>query len=125
MNVVPKKQLGQHFLVDENILGVIERLASLSPDDVVLEIGPGRGVLTRFLAARVAHVHAVELDASLEPYLRDIATNIELHFGDALQLDLAAIAPDATKLVRTCRTTSRRRSSSRASTACRTSSVGA
>ncbi len=44
--VVPKKALGQHFLVDENILGVIGRLAELEPDDVVLEIGPGLGVLT-------------------------------------------------------------------------------
>jgi 16S rRNA (adenine1518-N6/adenine1519-N6)-dimethyltransferase len=95
----PKKSLGQHFLVDENILGVIGRLAELEPEDVVLEIGPGVGVLTRYLAERVARVQAVELDASLEPYLRDIAANIELHFGDALQLDLAAIAPDATKFV--------------------------
>jgi hypothetical protein len=43
VNVAPKKELGQHFLVDENILGVIGRLAELEPDDVVLEIGPGLG----------------------------------------------------------------------------------
>jgi 16S rRNA (adenine1518-N6/adenine1519-N6)-dimethyltransferase len=94
-----KKSLGQHFLVDENILGVIGRLAELGPQDVVLEIGPGVGVLTGFLAERVARVHAVELDASLEPYLRDIGSNVALQFGDALQLDLAALAPDATKFV--------------------------
>nr|MBA2461862.1 ribosomal RNA small subunit methyltransferase A [Actinomycetota bacterium] len=46
--VVPKKELGQHFLVDENILGVIGRFAELDPSDVVLEIGPGLGVLTRY-----------------------------------------------------------------------------
>jgi 16S rRNA (adenine1518-N6/adenine1519-N6)-dimethyltransferase len=96
MNVAPKKQLGQHFLVDENILGVIGRLAELQPDDVVLEIGPGLGVLTRYLAQRVAHVHAVELDASLEPHLRDVGGNVSLRFGDALRLDLRT---DATKLV--------------------------
>ena len=96
---LPKKSLGQHFLVDENILGVIGRLAELAPDDVVLEIGPGLGVLTRFLAERVARVHAVEVDASLEPYLHDAGANVDLHVGDALQLDLAALAPDATKLV--------------------------
>ena len=67
--VVPKKRLGQHFLADENILGVIGRLAELAADDVVLEVGPGLGVLTRYLADRVAHVHAVELDRSLEPHL--------------------------------------------------------
>ena len=99
MNVAPKKELGQHFLVDENILGVIGRLAALEPTDAVLEIGPGLGVLTRFLAARVAHVHAVELDASLAPYLADAGDNVTLHLGDAVRLDLAALAPDATKLV--------------------------
>jgi 16S rRNA (adenine1518-N6/adenine1519-N6)-dimethyltransferase len=93
----PKKELGQHFLVDENILGVIGRLAELAPEDVVLEIGPGLGVLTRYLAERVARVHAVELDRSLEPHLRDLP--VELHFGDALRLDLRALAPDASKLV--------------------------
>jgi 16S rRNA (adenine1518-N6/adenine1519-N6)-dimethyltransferase len=93
-----KKELGQHFLVDENILRVIERLAELSSDDVVLEIGPGRGILTRFLAPRVAHVHAVEIDRSLE---RDLPTddNVELHWGDALALDLAALEPKPRKLV--------------------------
>jgi 16S rRNA (adenine1518-N6/adenine1519-N6)-dimethyltransferase len=95
----PKKSLGQHFLVDENILGVIGRLAELEPADVVLEVGPGVGMLTRFLSERVARVHAVEFDTSLEPYLREIGANVELHFGDAVQLDLAALAPDATKFV--------------------------
>ena len=57
--VSPKKALGQHFLVDRNVLGVIERLAALEPDDVVLEIGPGLGVLTKFLADRVRFVHAI------------------------------------------------------------------
>jgi 16S rRNA (adenine1518-N6/adenine1519-N6)-dimethyltransferase len=96
LSVSPKKQYGQHFLVDENILGVIGRLAQLAPEDVVLEIGPGLGVLTRYLAQRVARVVAVEVDTSLEPHLRDVGTNVELRFGDALQLDLAS---DATKLV--------------------------
>jgi 16S rRNA (adenine1518-N6/adenine1519-N6)-dimethyltransferase len=96
VKVAPKKQLGQHFLVDENILRVIGRLSELDPADVVLEIGPGLGVLTRYLAERVAHVHAVELDRSLEPYLRDIGDNVSLQFGDALQVDLSG---DATKLV--------------------------
>jgi 16S rRNA (adenine1518-N6/adenine1519-N6)-dimethyltransferase len=97
-----KKELGQHFLVDENLLGVIGRLAELASDDVALEVGPGLGVLTGFLADRVGHVHAVELDRSLEPRLREelgARENVELHFGDALALDLAALDPPATKLV--------------------------
>ena len=92
---IPKKELGQHFLADENILGVIERLAELGPDDVALEIGPGLGVLTRRLADRVRHVHAVELDRSLAPRLADLEArdNVDLHWGDALRLDLAALRP--------------------------------
>jgi 16S rRNA (adenine1518-N6/adenine1519-N6)-dimethyltransferase len=100
--VRPKKRLGQHFLVDENILGVIGRLSELREDDVVLEIGPGLGVLTTYLADRVARVHSVELDRSLEPELRERLAgraNVELHFGDALELDLATAAPGARKLV--------------------------
>jgi 16S rRNA (adenine1518-N6/adenine1519-N6)-dimethyltransferase len=101
VSVRPKKRLGQHFLVDENILGVIERLAELDDDDVVLEVGPGLGVLTARLAERARHVHAVELDRSLAPHLAALAElpNVELHWGDALQLDLAALDPAATKLV--------------------------
>ena len=101
MTVRPKKQLGQHFLADENILTVIERLAELGPTDVVLEIGPGLGVLTRRLADRAGHVHAVELDRSLEPHLAELAArdNVDVHWGDALDLDLAAFDPAPTKLV--------------------------
>jgi 16S rRNA (adenine1518-N6/adenine1519-N6)-dimethyltransferase len=97
-----KQELGQHFLVDENILGVIGRLADLHADDVVLEIGPGLGVLTSYLADRVARVYAVEIDRSLEAPLTERVAgrpNVELQFGDALELDLAAVAPDAVKLV--------------------------
>ena len=101
MTVLPKKRLGQHFLADENILGVVDRLAELGPGDVVLEIGPGLGVLTRYLADRVGHVHAVELDRSLGPHLADVGArpNVDLHWGDALALDLAALEPAPTKLV--------------------------
>jgi 16S rRNA (adenine1518-N6/adenine1519-N6)-dimethyltransferase len=98
MTVRPKKELGQHFLVDENILGVIGRLAALEPDDVVLEIGPGLGVLTRFLAERVAFVHAVEIDRSLEAHLPRLP-NVKIELGDALALDLAGLEPPPRKLV--------------------------
>ena len=97
-----KKELGQHFLVDENILGVIGRLAELEPSDVVLEVGPGLGVLTAYLADRVTRVVSVELDRTLAERLDERLAgrpNVELHFGDALALDLAAVAPDARKLV--------------------------
>jgi 16S rRNA (adenine1518-N6/adenine1519-N6)-dimethyltransferase len=102
VTVRAKKELGQHFLVDENILGVIGRLAELDEGDVVLEVGPGLGVLTTYLADRVRQVYAVELDASLGPRLIERLAgrpNVELRFGDALRLDLAEAAPGATKLV--------------------------
>jgi 16S rRNA (adenine1518-N6/adenine1519-N6)-dimethyltransferase len=100
--VTPKKALGQHFLVDENILGVIGRLADLRRDDVVLEVGPGLGVLTRYLADRVHVVHAIELDRALEePLVRALEgrDNVRLVFGDALALELGALDPSPGKLV--------------------------
>jgi 16S rRNA (adenine1518-N6/adenine1519-N6)-dimethyltransferase len=101
VTVRAKKQLGQHFLADENILAVIERLAELAPEDVVLEIGAGLGVLTRRLADVAGHVHAVELDRSLEPHLSDLLgrDDVDVHWGDALALDLAGLRPAPTKLV--------------------------
>jgi 16S rRNA (adenine1518-N6/adenine1519-N6)-dimethyltransferase len=98
MTVRAKKALGQHFLVDDNILRVIGRLAELGSDDVILEIGPGTGALTRFLADRVAFVHAVEMDESLARQLPHLP-NVTVHVGDALALDLAALDPAPDKFV--------------------------
>jgi 16S rRNA (adenine1518-N6/adenine1519-N6)-dimethyltransferase len=98
----PKRDLGQNFLIDSNILGVIAREAQLGPDDVVLEIGGGLGVLSEYLAPRVAHVHVVELDRALEAALRDAIDpfeNVTLHFADAMKLDLRALQPAPTKVV--------------------------
>ncbi|MFP5363117.1 MAG: 16S rRNA (adenine(1518)-N(6)/adenine(1519)-N(6))-dimethyltransferase RsmA [Thermoleophilia bacterium] len=100
--VRPKRDLGQNFLIDSNILGVIEREARLEAGDVVLEIGGGLGVLSEYLAPRVAHVHVVELDRALEPALRDATEsfgNVTLHFADAMRLDLRALRPVPTKVV--------------------------
>jgi 16S rRNA (adenine1518-N6/adenine1519-N6)-dimethyltransferase len=98
VSVTPRKSLGQHFLVDDNILGVIERLAELDASDVVLEIGPGLGMLTRFLAERVAHVHAAEVDRRLAPHLAAIP-HTTVHWGDAVHLDPGMLDPPPTKLV--------------------------
>jgi 16S rRNA (adenine1518-N6/adenine1519-N6)-dimethyltransferase len=98
VSVSPKKSLGQHFLVDGNILRVIERLAELEPGDVVLEVGPGLGVLTRYLADRVAYVHAVEVDRRLAPKLEGIPRTT-VHWGDAMRLDVTRLDPPPHKLV--------------------------
>ena len=101
--VRPKRVLGQNFLIDSNILDVIARAAGLGPDDVVLEIGGGLGVLSEHLAERVAHVHVVEVDRSLEPALRDaldpFGGGATLHLADAMALDLRALTPAPTKVV--------------------------
>jgi 16S rRNA (adenine1518-N6/adenine1519-N6)-dimethyltransferase len=102
VTVEPKKRLGQHFLVDENIVAVIERLSGLDASDVVVEVGPGLGVLTRRLAERTAHVHAIELDRSLEPHLHDAVaghTNVTFIWDDALDVAIDELRPEPNKLV--------------------------
>ena len=98
----PDRDLGQNFLIDSNLLEVIGRLARLAPEDVVLEVGGGLGVLSEHLAERVAHVHVVELDRRLEAGLRDATDphpNVTLHFADAVRMDLHALEPPPGKVV--------------------------
>lgn len=100
--VRPNRELGQNFLVDDNILGVIGREAELDAGDVVLEVGGGLGVLSEYLAPRVAHLHVVEVDRSLEPPLREALEpfeNATLHLADAVTLDFAALDPVPAKVV--------------------------
>jgi 16S rRNA (adenine1518-N6/adenine1519-N6)-dimethyltransferase len=100
--VRPSRELGQNFLVDSNILGVIERAAELRSEDVVLEIGGGLGVLSEHLAERVAHVHVVEIDERLREALDDATAtreNVTVHWGDAMTIDLRALQPAPTKVV--------------------------
>ncbi|HEX8054780.1 MAG TPA: 16S rRNA (adenine(1518)-N(6)/adenine(1519)-N(6))-dimethyltransferase RsmA [Thermoleophilaceae bacterium] len=100
--VRPNRELGQNFLIDDNVLGVIGRAAELDTSDVVLEVGGGLGVLSEYLAPRVGHLHVVEIDAALEPALRDALgphANVTLHLADAVRLDLTALAPEPTKVV--------------------------
>ncbi len=100
--VRPNRELGQNFLIDDNILGVIERAAELGPDDVVLEVGGGLGVLSEHLAPRVRHLHVVEVDRALEPPLADALApfaNTTLHIADAVELDYATLDPPPTKVV--------------------------
>jgi 16S rRNA (adenine1518-N6/adenine1519-N6)-dimethyltransferase len=96
------RTLGQNFLVDRNILDVIERLAELGATDVVLEIGGGMGVLSERLAARARHVHVVEVDRRLEDDLRRTLApfgNVTLHLVDALAIDLRGLRPQPDKVV--------------------------
>ena len=99
----PNRDLGQNFLIDSNLLGVIGREAALAEDDVVLEVGGGLGVLSEYLASRVAHVHVVEVDRKLEPALRDALdpfANATLHFARRRPAgSRARLQPAPTKVV--------------------------
>jgi 16S rRNA (adenine1518-N6/adenine1519-N6)-dimethyltransferase len=100
--VHPDRELGQNFLIDSNILGVIDRAAELDSEDVVLEIGGGLGVLSEYLAERVAHVHVVEIDARLREALCDATdahANVDVHWADAMSMDLRGLEPAPTKVV--------------------------
>jgi 16S rRNA (adenine1518-N6/adenine1519-N6)-dimethyltransferase len=94
----PKKRLGQHFLKDPNTARLVA--AGVTGEDVVLEIGPGRGFLTAFLAQRAHLVQAVELDPDVLPTLRRaVGDNVRIHEGDALRFDYDALEPAPNKLV--------------------------
>ncbi|HET6869098.1 MAG TPA: 16S rRNA (adenine(1518)-N(6)/adenine(1519)-N(6))-dimethyltransferase RsmA [Solirubrobacteraceae bacterium] len=95
-------RLGQNFLVDRNILDVIERLAEVGSEDVVLEIGGGQGVLSERLAGSVAHLHVVEIDRRLSDVLHEAVSgfaNVTVWFADAMDLDLSALDPPPTAVV--------------------------
>lgn len=86
----PRKGLGQHFLVDEGVLGIITSAAELSPEDLVVEVGPGLGILTQELARRAGGVIAVELDDKLAALLKKTLAsfkNITIINDDMLNIE--------------------------------------
>jgi 16S rRNA (adenine1518-N6/adenine1519-N6)-dimethyltransferase len=98
-DIRPKRDLGQNFLIDDNILSVILGQLECAPEDVVLEIGAGLGVLTQALASVASRVHAFEIDRSLEGpldvTLRDHA-NVDIHYQDVLKARLEDLDPAPT-----------------------------
>lgn len=98
----PDTDLGQHFLLDENLVDLSVRRAEVGPADVALEVGPGPGVLTVALARAARHVHALEIDRRVAPMLADVlgdAANVTVHWGDAMRMDLEALDPRPTVVV--------------------------
>ena len=92
-----RKKFGQNFLIDERVIERIIEAADIGEDDCVLEIGPGIGALTQYLAARAGKVVAVEIDQKLIPILQDTlsgAENVTVINQDILKTDLAAVAAD-------------------------------
>jgi 16S rRNA (adenine1518-N6/adenine1519-N6)-dimethyltransferase len=90
-----KKHLGQHFLYNRQIIGRIIQAAEIEPDDLVIEIGPGPGMLTTMLAEKVKKVIAIELDDTLFERLKTVFAvyrNIELVHGDALKFQYETLS---------------------------------
>ncbi|HSO27788.1 MAG TPA: rRNA adenine N-6-methyltransferase family protein, partial [Anaerolineales bacterium] len=90
----PNKSLGQNFLVDEAALKRVMAAAEIEPQDVVLEVGPGLGSLTRLLAQAARRVVAVELDEKLLAPLAEVLapfSNVKVVQGDILELDVGAL----------------------------------
>lgn len=90
----PKKSLGQNFLHDPNALEKIVAVAELMPSDTVVEIGPGTGTLTEFLARAAKHVITIELDERMRPILEKTLApypNVFVIWGDVLNIDLLQV----------------------------------
>ncbi len=97
----PKKRLGQNFLLDRNVLTKIADSCAITPDQYLVEIGPGLGGLTQELAARSRGVLSIEIDNSLEPALKELAsenTNVKFLFRDVLKVDIEAEIQSAFEL---------------------------
>jgi 16S rRNA (adenine1518-N6/adenine1519-N6)-dimethyltransferase len=102
LGITPDTRLGQHFLIDDNLVRVALRLAEVAADDVVLEVGPGLGVLTAALADAARHVHAIELDRRLAPALEATLAgraNVTVVYDDALHVALEELDPAPTAFV--------------------------
>jgi 16S rRNA (adenine1518-N6/adenine1519-N6)-dimethyltransferase len=98
----PSKALGQHYLADPNTARKVARLGGVGPSGTVLEVGPGLGSLTLALREAGAEVVAVEADPRLLPALAEVLGDdpgVRVELGDALRVDLAALAPTARRLV--------------------------
>lgn len=94
-----KKNLGQNFLIDKNIAELEVKHADIKNDDIVLEIGPGKGILTKILAEKAKKVIAIEIDKNLVNNLRNILPeNVDLIHGDALNIDFKTL-PKFNKIV--------------------------
>lgn len=94
-------RLGQNFLADPNLLDAIVQDSGVGPEDQVLEVGAGEGVLTGRLAAVCAGVQVIELDRGLKPLLRPVEelTNVTIIWADAVRYDLGLLEPEPTAMV--------------------------
>lgn len=98
----PDTDLGQHFLLDENLCDLAVRQGRVGPDDVVLEVGAGVGTLTVAIAHAARHVHTIEIDTRLRPLLDEALSgcaNVTVHWSDVLRFALESLDPPPTRMV--------------------------
>jgi len=100
MKHIPRKRFGQHFLRDESIIHAIVSAIDPQPDDVLVEIGPGLGALTKPLLERIPHLHVVELDRDIIARLKTTwpPERLVIHEGDALKFDFGSLG----KVIKVC-----------------------
>jgi len=95
MRHVPRKRFSQNFLIDSAVIADIVSAINPQPNDLMIEIGPGLGALTRPLVARLGHLHAIEIDRDIVARLQQTfpPARLTIHEGDALEFDFAALGP--------------------------------
>lgn len=100
MKHIPRKRFGQHFLTDESVIHAIVAAINPQPDDVLAEIGPGLGALTKPLLERIPHLHVVELDRDIIACLKKTwpPERLVIHEGDALKFDFGSLG----KVIKVC-----------------------
>ena len=97
----PRKRFGQHFLHDKGVIDRILQAINPQPSDIIIEIGPGEGVLTRRLSTDCGQLHAIEIDRDLaaalgEHYAQD--SHVQIHLADALKVDICSLAKPETRV---------------------------
>lgn len=97
----PRKALGQNFLVSDHVMNQIQEFAAITPDDVVLEVGGGLGVLSERIAETAKHLHIIELDDQLADLLEELLAPlpVTVHRGDAVKFDLSTLDPPPNALI--------------------------
>ncbi len=91
-NIRPVKKLGQNYLVDQNIINKFVAEIDIKPDDLILEIGPGKGAITKVLAAKTNNIIAIDIDSRIIDPLKEQLPNIEIQHKDILKTDIREIS---------------------------------
>ena len=99
MKIVPRKRFGQNFLTDLSVINEIIRIISPSEDDLMIEIGPGTGAMTKYLLEKLPHLSVIEIDRNLVSYLKKtFSGKLSVYEGDVLSFDFSKLKREGKKL---------------------------